>query len=282
MTLAIIVHGGASTIAPEKVEAYKAGCLAAVRAGWAALEGDKNALDAVEAAVRVLEDDPTFNAGVGASLNKDGVVELDAGIMESSGLHAGGVGAIQGVPHPISVARQVLASGSVLLVGAGAERFASDLITEEARRSLQEQQQRMDTVGCVALDALGILATGASTGGVSGKAPGRVGDTPLVGCGIYAEEQHGACAMTGIGETIIQVALARTVIEFLAEGQEPATAAEQAIRVLEERVQGEGGCIVLDPAGRIGWAHNSPDMACAYMTSEMDAPEVWIRKPKAA
>jgi beta-aspartyl-peptidase (threonine type) len=168
MPLAIIVHGGANTIPPQKAEAYKAGCLAAVGAGWAALEAGGSALDAVEAAVRVLEDDPTFNAGVGASLNKDGIVELDAGIMESSGLRAGGVGAIQGVCHPISVARQVLTSGSVLLVGPGAERFATEqqaercdpaeLITEEARRSLEQQQQRMDTVGCVALDAQGILA----------------------------------------------------------------------------------------------------------------------------
>jgi beta-aspartyl-peptidase (threonine type) len=290
MALAIIVHGGADTLPPEKVEASKAGCLAAVRAGWKVLEAGGSALDSVEAAVRVFEDDPTFNAGVGACLNRDGAVELDAGIMESSGLRAGGVGAIRGVRHPISVARQVLRSGSVLLVGPGAERFAAehraeqcdpaDLVTEEARRDLEEQRHSCDTVGCVALDAQGVLAAGASTGGLIGKEPGRVGDSPLVGSGIYAEERHGACAMTGTGETIIQVALARTVIEFLAEGCDPTASAERAIRVLEERVQGEGGCIVLDPDGRIGWAHNSPDMSCAYMTSEMNVPMVFARKQR--
>ena len=170
----------------------------------------------------------------------------------------------------------------------GARRFASEhgaelcdpaeLITEKEQRSLEETQHGHDTVGCVALDAQGLLAAGASTGGLIGQLPGRVGDSPLVGCGIYAAADHGACAMTGIGETIIQVALSRTTIDLLDQERDPEVAARKAIELLEQRVSGEGGCILIDQQGRIGWAHNSSDMACAYRTSDMDAPAVFTRK----
>lgn len=286
--LSLIVHGGATEIPPEETEAYRAGCLAALEAGWAALERGDGALEAVEAALRIFEDDPTFNAGLGSALNADGDAEMDASIMESRELQAGAVAAIRGVRHPISVARRILDEKVVLLVGAGAERFAAEhgaercdpaeLVTEKARQELEEEKGRQDTVGCVAFDANGVLAAGASTGGLSGKLPGRVGDTPLVGCGIYADERHGACAMTGTGETLIQVALARTTMDLLDECADPEEAAGRAIELLEERVQGEGGCILIDPRGRIGWAHNSRDMACAYRTSGMAAPAVSTRK----
>jgi L-asparaginase / beta-aspartyl-peptidase len=287
LTIAIIVHGGAKEIAPDEVEANKAGCLAALNAGWAVLHRGGDALEAVEAAVRVLEDDPTFNAACGATLNADGDVELDAGIMQSKGLQCGAVAAVHGVRHPISVARLILDKQTILLAGPNAERFAReqgaelcdphDLIIEKQRQAWEQKQKSLDTVGCVALDSKGVLAAGTSTGGETGKQPGRVGDSPLVGCGLYAEEGRGACSMTGSGEAIIQVSLSRRATDLLAD-HDPEEAARKAIELLTERVGGEGGCILLDQRGRIGWAHNTRDMACAYRSEDMDTPAVFTRK----
>lgn len=178
--------GGASPVPAEKAAAYKRGCLAAVRAGWAVLERGGNACDAVEATIRVLEADETFNAARGGSLNADGEVQMDVALMEGRERRFGALAAAQGLRHPISVARQILAVGPLLLSGTGVRRFAethkaelcdpSELITTKARRQweqteheLREQAQAQppgpDTVGCVALDAEGLLAVGTSTGG---------------------------------------------------------------------------------------------------------------------
>jgi L-asparaginase / beta-aspartyl-peptidase len=288
MTIALIVHGGARELPSEEIAANRSGCLAALRAGWAILERGGAALDAVEAAIRALEDDPTFNAGVGAALNADGEVELEAAIMESSALRCGAVAGVGCLRHPISVARRILDAEPNLLISRGAERFAeeqgaelchpSELITDKQRRALEQKQEGHDTVGCVALDDKGVLATGASTGGLIGQHPGRVGDTALIGCGLYATADRGACAMSGVGETIIQVALARTVVGLLDGDRHPDDAASKAIDILTKRVRGEGGCIVIDRQGRVGWAHNSRDMVCAYRTSEMPEPAVFTRK----
>src|SRR5215216_4429065 len=172
MTIAIIVHGGASTIAAEETEAYRHGCHAALEAGWAILVGGGNACDAVEAAIRVMEDDQTFNAGYGAALNADGLVETDAAFMEGRDLRFGGVAAAQGLRHPISVARLILDAGPLLLSGAGVARFAegrttelcdpAELVTEKQRQHWEQTEQQLnkqqavepgtkDTVGCVAL-----------------------------------------------------------------------------------------------------------------------------------
>ena len=299
MTLSIVVHGGAKTIPPEKVQANQAGCLAAVKAGWEILQQGGHAKDAVEAAIRVLESNPVFNAGVGGSLNAEGQVFLDAAMMESDCLRWGGVGVVNHIAHPISAARKVLETKSYLLVGEGAERFAAQqgcemcdpesLITAEQKQIWEEEQTPMDkpaTVGCVALDAQGNLVAGTSTGGLENQPVGRLGDTAIVGCGLYAD-QRGACSTTGDGESVIPVGLSRTAVDLLsAEGshinghihQHPEQAAHQAIEILKQRVPGEAGCILVDAQGRIGWAYNSSDMAVAYMTEDLAEPVALTQK----
>ena len=295
MSLAIIVHGGAKTIPPEQREAHRRGCLAAVRAGWAILQEGGSSLDAVEAAIRVLEDDPTFNAGLGSELNADGQVQMDAGLMEGAQLQAGAVGGIMGVRNPVSVARRLIDEKPILVVGEAARRYAGErglelcdpeaLITEEKRQSWKEQQEgpeppapRNDTVGCVALDSRGNLAAGASTGGLGNHLPGRVGDSALVGCGFYADNQAGGCSMTGEGEEIARVGLARTMVDLMRQSCPAEAAAREGLKILEQRVQGEAGAILIEPEGRIGWAHNSENMAVAYFSSEMDAPAAFTGK----
>lgn len=291
MTLAIIVHGGAKTITEDKVEANHAGCLAAVEAGWAVLRSGGSAGEAVEAAIRVLEADPTFNAGLGATLNTEGEMELDAAIMEGAKLGWGAVAAVQGVRHPISVARMIMDEKPRLLVAQSAQRFAADngaemcakedLIADEPFQEWKEEQEVVDrpnTVGCVALDANGILVAGTSTGGTTNQQPGRVGDTALVGAGLYADNQLGACSTTGDGESIIPVVLAKTAIDLLAGDKHPNEAAQKAIDTLASKVIGEAGCILLDRQGRVGWAYNSQDMAVGYMTAELDKPAVSTNK----
>ncbi|BAY31089.1 peptidase T2 asparaginase 2 [Nostoc carneum NIES-2107] len=286
----IIVHGGAKTISDDKVAANNAGCTAAAAAGWAVLISGGSAAEAVEAAIRVLEADQTFNASLGATLNSDGEVELDAAIMEGS-LSWGAVAAVQGVRHPISIARKIMDDKPRLLVARGAERFAidcgaemckkEDLIAEEQWQQWKEDQKvsdRPNTVGCVALDTDGILAAGTSTGGITHQQQGRVGDTAVVGSGLYADNKLGACSTTGDGESIIPVVLAKTAIDFLTGDRHPDEAAQMAIEALKSKVKGEAGCILLDRQGRIGWAYNSSHMACAYMTQGQDKVAFFTKK----
>ncbi len=212
-------------------------------------------------------------------------------MMEGANLGWGAVAAVQGIRHPISVARKIMDEKPRLLVAEGAERFAADngvemctkedLIADEQWQQWQEDQQVLDrpnTVGCVALDASGTLAAGTSTGGTTNQQAGRVGDTALVGCGLYADNQRGACSTTGDGESIIPVVLAKTAIDFLAEDRHPDAAAQKAIDTLTSRVTGEAGCILLDHQGRVGWAYNSSHMACAYMTTAQDEVAVFTKK----
>lgn len=318
MRPALIVHGGAWDIPDDEVEPHLDGCRAALAAGWQVLEAGGSALDAVEAAVRVLEDAPIFDAGTGSVLNRDGIVELDAAIMDGETLRSGGVAAVQRVPNPITLARRVLESEVVLLVGPGAERFAdscgiprcahADLIVErelqrwrelrettafQASNSFQRPASEVagargvvsggqssplqnpgDTVGAVAVDAGGRIAAGTSTGGITNKPPGRVGDSPLVGAGLYADVQTGGCSTTGWGESIIKVLLAKTATDLIGAGHSPTEAAHRAIEVLAKRVGGLGGCIVLDAEGRVGFAFNTPRMAYAYRV--MDGGEAVV------
>jgi beta-aspartyl-peptidase (threonine type) len=291
MTLAIIVHGGAKAISEDKVKANHAGCLAAVEAGWTVLRSGGSAGEAVEAAIRVLEADQTFNAGFGATLNTEGEVELDAAMMEGAKLGWGAVAAVQGVRHPISVARMIMDEKPRLLVAQSAKRFAAengaemcakdDLIADEQWEQWKEDQEVLDrpnTVGCVALDANGVLVAGTSTGGTTNQPAGRVGDTAIVGSGLYADNQLGACSTTGDGESIIPVVLAKTAIDFLSGNRHPEEAAQKAIDTLVSKVTGEAGCILLDHQGRVGWAYNSDDMAVAYMTAEMERAAVFTNK----
>jgi len=305
MQPAIIVHGGAWDIPAELHEAHRQGTRRAVEAGWALLEAGGAAMDAVEAAIVIMEDDETFDAGRGSFLNADGQVELDAGCMDGAELQVGAVASVQFIRNPIRLARAVMEkSEHVLLAGQGAQRFAqrmgfpscelTDLAvpreferwqkllydrTYSARQSFSQtvptvERGLADTVGCVALDQAGHLAAGTSTGGTPNKMPGRVGDVPMVGCGFYADDELGGASCTGWGESIAKVLLARLALHQVQQLGNPQAAARAAIQVLTERVNGLGGVILLAADGRPGWHHNTPRMALAYHTAGMNEPEV--------
>lgn len=290
----IIIHGGAKTIPEEKLEANYAGCQAAVKVGWSILARGGSAAEAVEATIRVLEADQTFNAGFGSTLNSEGEVEVDAAMMNGKNLAWGAVAAVQGVRHPISAARRIMEEKPRLLVSRSGERFAlehglemcakDELVSEEQYQEWKEEAEVVDrpnTVGCVALDVHGNLVAGTSTGGTTGQPQGRVGDSALVGSGLYADNQSGACSTTGDGESLIPVVFAKTAIDALEGGRHPEEAAQQAVDTLKARVEGEAGCILLDRQGRIGWAYNSQHMAVAYMTEELAEPAVFMQKEEA-
>jgi beta-aspartyl-peptidase (threonine type) len=281
----IVVHGGAGSRPAEgpAAEAARAGCARAAALGHAILRAGGAALDAVQAAVQALEDDERFNAGRGSCLTRAGTVELDAGIMSGDGLRVGAVAAVTGVRNPIELARRLLDEGEhALLVGAGALAFARERgvalcppdfhITDAARAELARALTARDaapvagggTVGAVALDAHGHLAAATSTGGMVGKRPGRVGDSPLPGAGTYADDEAGAASATGHGERIIQVALTKTAIELLRAGLPAREAAPRALASLD-RVAGRGGIILVDRAGGIGAAFNTTSMSWAAL-----------------
>lgn len=213
---ALVVHGGAGAdpaqMEPEEIAGVEARINSVLQVGLGHLKDGKSALSVVEEAVRSLEDDPWFNAGRGAALNSDGEAELDAAIMDGSNLHCGGVADVRRCKNPITLARWVMEkTPHVLLVGPGADRFAQAsgleivdpeyFITERARRALRKKQ---GTVGCVALDRKGHLAAATSTGGLTNKRPGRVGDSPIIGAGTFADDRSCAVSGTGVGEEFIR------------------------------------------------------------------------------
>ncbi len=303
----MIVHGGAWDIPPVEHTAHQAGCRAAVLAGFAILANGGSAVAAVEAAVTLLEDDPTFDAGVGSHLTQAGVVELDAGMMDGATLQVGAVGAVRTLQNPIQVARRLLDSRHNFLVGTGAEAWAQQQgfsEVEPSRLIVPREQQRYEahranntvstprhhlpdgTVGAVAIDQQGNLVAGTSTGGTLFKPVGRVGDSPLPGCGYYADNQAAAVSCTGHGESIIRVQLARSAadfaLRFAGDGANDGSnggqfAAEAAINLLRDRVDGQGGLIMIDRHGQVGLAHNTPHLAHAYLTGDMAAPVVGMR-----
>ncbi|HEM47517.1 MAG TPA: hypothetical protein ENO23_10800, partial [Alphaproteobacteria bacterium] len=250
---AIVVHGGAGPHRSGGLAERMQGCETAAARGLEVLQNRGSALDAVQAAVVVLEDHPLFNAGRGAPLNAAGEVELDASIMDGRDLRAGAVAAVQGVPNPVALARAVLEDGRhVLLAGDGARAFArqhgvalcdpGDLVSDAQR---QRWRERFGTVGAVALDARGFLAAATSTGGLFGKLPGRIGDSALIGSGTYADASA-AVSCTGHGEAIIRVVLAKLVCDHIGAGEAPGAAAREAVDRLGARTAGEAGLIVLD------------------------------------
>ena len=299
MDLAIIVHGGAWEIPEELHEAHIAGCRRAAQDGWAVLTRGGSALEAVEAAVASMEDDPVFDAGRGSCLNAAGQIELDAGLMNGGDMRVGAVAAVQDIANPIRLARLVLEkSPSILLAGYGAQLFAQEMgmplvppqslvvereqqrweqLRHEAGFQVQDAFGKSDTVGAVALDARGNLASGTSTGGVPFKRPGRVGDVPQVGCGFYADNGIGGVSCTGWGESIAKVVLAKTALDLLGQTADAQLAARLAIEILAGKVRGLGGLILLDTHGRPGWAYNTPHMAMAYQLPGMDEPRAQVR-----
>ncbi len=292
----LVVHGGAWAMPDEMVEAHLRGVRNALEAGWRVLERGGAALDAIEEAVVVMEDDETFDAGLGSFLNRDGRVQMDALIMDGATLRAGGVGCVERVRNPVRVAGKILSeSPHVYFVGDGAERFAAEhgvelcaneelIIPREVER-LREYQRAAagdssakdgndlfapeishDTVGAVALDRSGNIAAATSTGGTLNKAPGRLGDSSLIGCGCYADNLSAAVSTTGWGEPIMKLVLAKWTADRVSAGNLPEWAAQEAMNYLKQRLNGHGGIIVLNALGQFGIAHNTPRMAWAVKT----------------
>ncbi len=299
--ISLIVHGGAWNIPDAMLDAHRKGCSNALQTGWSVLKSGGTAVEAVEQAIRCLEDDGTFDAGRGSHFNANGEVELDASIMDGKTFRCGAVGAVHKVRNPISLARKIMEeSEHILLVGTGAEEFASEhgmslcdprelqhvrevnvwnSIKENHAFSTKQPFGNVpsDTVGAVALDANGNICAGTSTGGTLNKHPGRVGDSPLIGCGTYADNAVGGVSTTGWGEGMIKVVMAKTVIDFMEMHRgNSKEAAELGIRHLKKKVDGLGGVIVLNMKGEFGVAFNTPRMARAYMSSEMSEPVVAV------
>ena len=256
-------------------------CLAdALAAGYGILAQGGSALAAVEYTIGLLEQSGLFNAGRGANRQLDGVQRMDAAIMEGARLQAGAVASIEGILHPISVARLVMEkTDHVLLVGPFAGRFARHFKLDRLRavgvsrrlsydrilaRQIRSTAERHGTVGAVALDRFGTVAAGASTGGIESMLPGRVGDTPIIGCGVYADNQSGAVSMTGMGEGIIRLVIAKSICDRLSMGKSPAVAARQVLRMLVSQIRGSAGALVLSPDGRFSIHHSTPRMIAGY------------------
>ena len=289
----VLIHGGAWDIPDDLVDAHLQGVTQAAVRGMNAL--DQSALDAVEAAITSMEDDPTFDAGRGSFLNRDGIVELDAVIMEGTSMKTGAVGAVHRIKNPIALARRVMEKcDTIFLVGRGAEQFAAeqgielcenkDLIVERERerwKALSKEKKSAEeffkhgTVGAVALDSKKRLVAGTSTGGTPFKQPGRVGDSPIPGAGTYATEEC-AVSCTGWGEAIMVAGTAKTVADFIEKGESAQKAAEKSIAILRNRFSGYGGVIVVTKDGEHGMAYNTPRMARAVYCKDMAEPQAHV------
>jgi beta-aspartyl-peptidase (threonine type) len=304
----MVVHGGAGTWQPERSQAGLEGAKKAAKTGFDILKNGGNAVDSVIEAVAVMEDDGAFNAGYGSSLNIEKNVEMEAAIMDGKTLKAGAAGLLKDVRNPVRLARVVMErTDHVLVVGEGAEKLArisklerKDPRTELRMRYYEEQKKalfdgrfelpklheliknypamfELETVGAVALDKDGNTAAASSTGGFPLKLPGRIGDSPLIGCGTYADNEAGACSATGVGEIAIRLVLAKTVCNYIESGKTSQEAVETAIRLVNKRMASgynHMGLIAVDTHGGFGAAHNSPNMCWAYMTTDTAEPVV--------
>ena len=276
--IALIVHGGAWDIPAELKEAANAGIQRALDRGWKVLQSGGSALDACEQSIIELEDDPLFDAGIGSHLNRDGKIQLDAILMDGATLKSGAVVAVEHIRNPIRLARAILEKTEhMLIAGYGAEQFALEygmelcdpqifVIEREAKlwESLSGKTPNLGTVGAVALDVRGNLASGTSTGGTLHKLPGRVGDSAIVGCGCYADNISCAVSATGHGESIMKIVLAKTASDLVSSGKTPQAAADEAVALMARRTTGRGGLIALDASGRPGFAFSTRDMAYGY------------------
>ncbi|KAG8444870.1 hypothetical protein GDO86_009865 [Hymenochirus boettgeri] len=283
----IVIHGGAWAIPDDLAQGSKIGVKNAAKCGYSVLVRGGSSLQAVESAVKMLEDDKHFDAGHGAVLNADGDVELDAIIMDGKKLATGAVSSIKNISNPISLARTILEKANcTMLTGKGANSFAEkmniatvprdELVTENAIHEWEQYQKYKqtvthlfntekahDTVGAVALDSDGNLSCATSTGGITNKMVGRVGDSPIIGCGGYADNFVGAASTTGHGESIMKVTLARRVLFHMEQGETPREAADHALDYMKNKVHGRGGVIVVSKTGdwtarfttkRMAWA----------------------------
>ncbi len=304
----IVVHGGAGTWQPERSGPGIEGVRKSAQVGFAVLRRGGKALDAVMKSVMSMEDDGVFNAGYGSSLNIERKVEMEASIMDGRTLKAGAAGLLRDIKNPVRLARTIMEkTDHVFVVGEGAEKLA-DLYhlerrdpTTELRLSYYEKQKRLliqgrfelpklaslvkrnpslfnlETVGAVAVDMKENVAAATSTGGFPLKLPGRIGDSPMIGCGTYADNAGGACSATGVGEVAIRLALAKAVCGSIENGKSAQEAVERAIKLVNTRLRttyNSMGLIAVDREGRIGAAHNSPNMCWAHMSGKFKEPVV--------
>lgn len=305
--LGFMIHGGAGVIergslSPEKEKAYRAKLEEALLAGYKALQAGKPGLDAVEIAIRILEDSPLFNAGKGAVFTNDGKNELDASIMDGKTLGAGAVAGLHHVKNPITLARAVMEkSPHVMMVGDGAEKFAAEqkielvdekyfwtqerydalqrILKQEKEKAVEKKvssvveaqrpMNRFGTVGAVALDKDGNLAAGTSTGGMTNKKYGRVGDAPIIGAGTYANNDTCAVSATGWGEFFIRLSVARDISSLMEYRALPIqNAADLVIKTKLQKLGGDGGIIAIDKYGNMAVSFNSEGMYRAYINKD--------------
>jgi len=300
----IVVHGGAGIWQPERVGLGVKGVKEAAKVGFDILRRNGSALDAVEAAVIEMEDNEVFNAGLGSALTIDKQIEMEASIMDGKTFNAGAVGLLHDIKNPIHLARLVMENTDhVFIVGSGAEKLANlfglerrNPLTEFRVKVWHEEKEKLpkiprlsklhklitshprlfesETVGAVALDKNTDVAAATSTGGFTLKFPGRIGDSPLIGSGTYADNECGACSATGIGEVAIKLVLAKTTCESMRNGNSAQEAVEKSIRLANLKMNGlHMGLIAVDMSGRVGAAHNSPNLCWAYMTPDMQTPK---------
>lgn len=293
----LVIHGGAGIITPERMQpgqeaAARAALERALAAGAAILGTGGSALDAVEAAVRVLEDDPVFNAGRGAALSFEGVAELDAAIMDGRDRNAGAVARVTSTRSPVGLARAVMEnSRHVFLAGIGADAFSREsgveqvdpdwFVTPERRANLAELRaaggdaydadMKYGTVGAVARDAHGHVAAATSTGGVTGKRWGRIGDSPVIGAGTYADDRAGAVSATGSGEYFIRAGVAHEICARVRLAGEDICDAAETVMADVKAMGGSGGVIVISPNGDGGWRFNTPGMYRGRVSSSKAA-----------
>jgi beta-aspartyl-peptidase (threonine type) len=307
----IVVHGGAGAWPKERSQAGYEGVKAAAKTGYDCLASGGSALDAVEAAVKSMEDSSAFNAGLGSAFTIDKKIQMEASIMDGKTLRAGATGLLKDIKNPISLARITMEkTDHIFIVGEGAEKLANlyklprrNPMTETRLNSWRELTAKlkngevenlpklrklitkypdlfeMDTVGAVALDREGNTAAATSTGGFTLKLPGRIGDSPLIGSGNYADNQAGACSATGIGEIAIRLVLAKHVIDQMRSRKSAQKAVENAVLLVNQRIgtKNSMGLIAVDTQGRIGAAHNTQNIAWAYMTPKMKEPKADLK-----
>jgi beta-aspartyl-peptidase (threonine type) len=303
----MVVHGGAGTWQPERSQLGIEGVKRAAKTGFEVLKDGGSAVDGVMKAVMIMEDDGTFNAGYGSSLNVEKQVEMEASIMDGKTLQAGAAGLLRDIRYPVCLARAVMEkTDHIFLVGEGAEKIAKleklerrNPVTELRLRYYEQQKKALmegrselprlvnlvknnpglftlETVGAVAVDMEGNVAAATSTGGFPLKLPGRIGDSPLIGCGTYADNLSGACSTTGVGEIAIRLVLAKAVCDSIQNGCSPEEAVEHGVKLVNRRItsgHASMGMIAVDYQGRIGAAHNSENMCWAYLTPRMKEPK---------
>jgi beta-aspartyl-peptidase (threonine type) len=272
----IVVHGGATVFEEKFHKAILEAVRKAAIRGMTTLEKGGSALDAVETAIWVLEETNLFTAGLGASKNRDGDIELDAMIMDGNRLQSGAVMAVHDIIHPISLARYVLdRTSNSQIVGIGANKLYEQMLANGYREETSSKRtdgpsiaQNCDTVGAIAVDETGHIASGASTSGWPGKLPGRVGDSPIVGAGVYANDIAGACC-TGKGEQILRITMGRMAVFHVEQGMHVLQAAETVMSELRQKTSGEAGLILADRLGNLAIKFDTLHMPVAVLSNEM-------------